>query len=69
MDESAEDIEALWPSPLSRGCGLLFVGDSALPLPHAVISCSITEAPSEVRENVNQRVMEGLGSECSRIID
>lgn len=40
--ESAEDIEALWPL-LLLGCCLLFIDDSALPVPHAVISCSITK--------------------------
>lgn len=38
MDEAAEDIQALWASLL-----LLFTEDSTLPVPHAVISCSITE--------------------------
>lgn len=38
MDETAEDIQALWASLL-----LLFIEDSALPVPHAVISYSITE--------------------------
>lgn len=38
MDEAAEDIQALWASLF-----LLFIEDSALPVPNAVISCSITE--------------------------
>lgn len=44
--ESAEDIEALWPL-CCQCCCLLFIGDSALPVPHSVISRSTTKAPPE----------------------
>lgn len=63
MDESAGYWSSL-ASLLSRGCCLLFIEDSALPVPRAVISCTITEAPWELRDSMDQRLLKVLDSVC-----